>query len=74
MSNDIVYAEDIVMIGDIAERYGVSKAAAQGWMRRSDFPAPVVQLTAGAVYNDAEIRTWRKNRAAAYQKKAEELS
>lgn len=59
MSTDIIFAEDIVMIGDIAAKYGIPKSTVQNWMRRKDFPKPVAELKAGAVYNLSAVRAWR---------------
>lgn len=72
--NDIVFAENIVMIGDIADRQGVSKAAVQGWMRREDFPAAVAEINAGAVYDYEQVRAWRKAWADRLRARAEEIA
>jgi len=55
--------EDIVMIGDLAERFKVSRAAIQGWMRRPDFPKPVCEIRAGKVYDYGAVLLWRQNRS-----------
>lgn len=60
MSVTTIRPEDIVMIGDIAEREGVSRSAVQGWMRRHDFPAPITMLRAGAVYDYGDVYLWRE--------------
>lgn len=63
--------DDIVMIGDIAERQGVSRAAVQGWMRKASFPRPVAQLRAGAVYDYGAIVLWRRERLAQARERVE---
>lgn len=68
-----VAIEDIVLIGDIAKRAGVSKAAVQGWMRKSDFPAPITQVTAGSVYDYADVVAWRNNHASRIRERAERM-
>lgn len=69
----IVYAENIVMIGDIAARQGVSRAAIQGWMRRPGFPKPVAEIRAGAVYDYSQILRWKKKRAEALRARADRM-
>lgn len=66
-----VNPQDIVMIGDIAQRQGVSRAAVQGWMRRKTFPAPVTHLRAGDVYDYSQIQQWRAERATALRTRAQ---
>lgn len=55
-----VHPLDIVMIADIADRMGVSKAAVQGWMRRPDFPEPITRIRAGHVYDYGAIQLYRQ--------------
>jgi predicted DNA-binding transcriptional regulator AlpA len=50
------------MIADMAEQFGVSKPAVQGWMRQDTFPRPVARLKAGKVYDLDAVFQWRKRR------------
>lgn len=56
---------NIGMIADMAEKFGVSKAAVQGWMRQDTFPHPVARLKAGKVYDLEAVAQWRKRRIRA---------
>ena len=71
MSTDIVFADNIVMIGDIAAAYSVPKPTVQNWMRRKDFPKPVAELKAGAVYDMEKVRAWRRKAADELREKAD---
>jgi prophage regulatory protein len=43
---------------EIAERLGVSRQRVQQLVKRSDWPAPVAELTMGKVWRAADIEAW----------------
>jgi hypothetical protein len=45
---------------EIAELYGVDKNTANGWRRRSDFPAPAQVLRMGPVWTEEDLLAWRE--------------
>lgn len=51
---------ELVGLTEIAERFGVARNSAWRWSRRPDFPEPVARLTAGTVWNAADIDTWAR--------------
>lgn len=55
--------DDLAGVGDLAREWGVSVSGATTWTRRySDFPAPLVNLSAGPVYSRRQVRSWREAR------------
>ena len=64
---------NIGMIADMAEQFGVSKAAVQGWMRQDTFPHPVALLRAGKVYDLDAVAQWRKRRIHARRAELDRL-
>ena len=64
---------NIGMIADMAEQFGVSKAAVQGWMRQDTFPRPVARLKAGKVYDLDAVARWRKRRIHARRAELDRL-
>ena len=64
---------NIGMIADMAEKFDVSKAAVQGWMRQDTFPRPVARLKAGKVYDLDAVARWRKRRIHARRAQLDRL-
>lgn len=55
-----VRAEDIGLVGDIAELYGVQTNTAMNWISRdANWPEPVKVARAGAVYDLSAVRAHR---------------
>jgi len=57
---------DLVDLSEIAARHGTSVGTVQSWRHRhADFPAPLVTLRIGPVWDWAPVREWlareRKN-------------
>ncbi len=56
----VIAPEHLVGVAEIAERAGVAKATVMSWRRRhSDFPAPVVILAGGPVWDWRVVDAWR---------------
>lgn len=54
---------DIVGGVEIAERLGVTRAVISMWQKRyPDFPAPVIELSAGRFYRWTEVQAWHDRR------------
>lgn len=60
MSRRLLDTEDLVGIGEIAERTGVSSAAVTNWQKRhvGDFPDPLVKLSCGPIFEWKEVLAW----------------
>jgi predicted DNA-binding transcriptional regulator AlpA len=55
----MINADDVVGVGEIAERFGQSKNTIGNWRSRyEDFPAPVLVLGMGMAYLWSEVRDW----------------
>lgn len=59
----ITVSDDIELggIAEIAAEFGVPRSTASMWARRRDrskFPAPLVELAAGPVFDMAAVRHW----------------
>ncbi|CAN5771664.1 hypothetical protein BH23CHL7_BH23CHL7_05680 [soil metagenome] len=53
------YGSDLVSVAEISARAGRPVNTIQSWRRRhGDFPAPVVQLAAGPVWNWPVVESW----------------
>jgi predicted DNA-binding transcriptional regulator AlpA len=53
--------EDLAGLAEIAELLGVTKATAQKYARRADFPEPLGEIAAaGRVWRRADVETWGK--------------
>jgi hypothetical protein len=49
----------LVSVAEIAQRAGVAWSTVQSWRRRhADFPAPLVTLAAGPVWDWADVERW----------------
>jgi hypothetical protein len=54
---------DLAAVGDLAADHDVGKAAVCNWASRYvDFPAPLVELSTGAVYSRRQVRAWHERR------------
>lgn len=59
MTRRLLDTEDLVGIGEIAERTGVSSAAVTNWQtRHTEFPEPLVKLSCGPVFEWKEVYAW----------------
>jgi hypothetical protein len=53
--------EDLAGLAEIAEIFGVTKATAQKYARRADFPEPLGEIAAaGRVWRRADVDAWGK--------------
>jgi hypothetical protein len=60
-----VESTDLVGV-EIAKRLGVTRQAVSNWSQRyPGFPAPVVVLASGPVYEMSRISAWRSSRVPA---------
>lgn len=51
--------EDLVSMGEIADAADVSKSTVIKWRERfEDFPAPVVTLAVGPIWNWKDVERW----------------
>jgi predicted DNA-binding transcriptional regulator AlpA len=55
-----VSPDEIVGLSEIAAMFGVTKRTAVRYSKRDDFPAPFARLTAGLVWDRAEVEAWGK--------------
>lgn len=55
---------DIGSNAEVAAALGVSKQTVWNWMNRPgwNFPAPIVRLAMGPIWNMEEVRTWSSER------------
>ena len=59
MARRLLDTEDLVGIGEIAERVGVKSQAVTNWQHRhEDFPEPLVKLSCGPVFEWKEVVQW----------------
>jgi chromosome partitioning protein len=55
--------EDLIGLNEVARMAGVSRQAVSNWRSRfSDFPKPVVELSAGPVFDRFQVRSWLRKR------------
>lgn len=51
--------QDLVGLQEIATLSGVTASAVANWRKRfADFPAPLVELKAGPVFSEAQVKAW----------------
>jgi chromosome partitioning protein len=61
--HNLKMTQDLVGIQEIAEMAGVTRAAVANWRTRfKKFPAPVVELASGPVFQRSDVRRWLKKR------------
>lgn len=54
---------DLAGLGDIATEHGVRKSTVCNWTTRyPSFPAPLVELSTGAIYSRRQVRDWYTRR------------
>lgn len=63
---------DLIGLTEIAERYGVSKNTANGWVRKDNFPAPKHTLRMGPMWDKNEIDRYLQ-RPVTYEQQLEVL-
>jgi len=69
---------DLAGASDIAEQYGVGRAAVGNWAQRfEDFPAPLAHVGGRSVYSRKQVTAWYTgqfgDRADKLRERAEEL-
>jgi hypothetical protein len=61
--NRMIRARDLVGLTEVAERFRVSTPAVAQWRKRyPDFPAPVVDLACGPVFDVTDVIRWYHGR------------
>jgi chromosome partitioning protein len=59
----VASGDELVGINEIADLAGVSRQAVANWRARfPDFPAPVVDLRSGPVFNTRQVKAWLRTR------------
>lgn len=56
--------EHLAGLSDLAYLYGVTKQAVANWIERyTDFPKPILTLSAGRLWDRRQVTTWRLSKA-----------
>jgi hypothetical protein len=56
--NSVAGSQHVAAVGDIGERYGVSKQMAEYWTKKPGFPKPYDHLRQGQVWRWKDVTRW----------------
>ena len=58
VAGEMALQGQLLGLAEIAEKFGVERNTAWRWSKRSDFPEPAARLSAGPVWQLADVEAW----------------